>query len=84
MGWKMRVRIKDAAGKHHTPNRHYTLAGARRTEDGELRLYFNELQFLAVPLFGGDNTRLESTPQGGRFISHDRERGLIYDVEFYA
>jgi hypothetical protein len=82
-GWKMKLLVEDAAGEHHSPARFYTLAKVTRTEDKELRLYLNELQFVAVPLFFDGDTTLEITPSGGLFRSQDRKANLIYSAEFY-
>lgn len=82
-GWKMKVQIADAAGQHQTQVRYQTLERVYASEPGELRLYFNEVQFLSVPLFGGEDTRHQVTATGGQFLSHDRERDLIYTIDFY-
>lgn len=82
-GWKMKVQIADVTGHHLSPVRYYTLEQLKRTEDRELRFYFNELQFIAAPLFVGEDTRHMVTVNGGRFVSHDRERDLIYTFDFY-
>lgn len=82
-GWNMKVQIADQSGSHHSPVRYYTLEQIKPTADGELRFYFNELQFIAVPLFNAEDTRHMVTVNGGRFISIDRARELIYTIDFF-
>lgn len=84
VSWKMKVRIVDEQDEHQMPTRYYTLASVKGRDGNELLFYFNELQFLAVPLFEEGETRLETTPLGGHFTSHDRKNGLVYTIEFYA
>ncbi|WP_438445241.1 hypothetical protein [Gorillibacterium sp. sgz5001074] len=82
-GWKMKLQIEDASGAHQTQVRYHTLERVLLTEPGELRLYLNEVQFLAVPLFEGELTGHRSTPEGGQFYSKDMSRDLVYRIDFY-
>lgn len=82
-GWKMKVQIEDGSGHHQTQVRYQTLEQVRQTEPSELRLYFNEVQFLAVPLFEGEETQHRVTPGGGQLVSVDRSRDLTYRIDFY-
>jgi hypothetical protein len=82
-GWKMKVQIADASAQHQTQVRYQTLEQVKQSEESELRFYFNELQFLAVPLFDNGDTKHTNTMDGGRFTSHDRSRDLIYTIDFY-
>lgn len=82
-GWKMKLQIADALDAHQTQVRYHTLERVWQTEPGELRLYLNDVQFLAVPLFEGEDTVHRLTPTGGRFYSRDTARDLIYTIDFY-
>lgn len=82
-GWKMKVQIADASGHHQTQVRYQTLERVEQREEAELRFYFNEVQFLAVPVFGQGDTEHRVTSEGGSFVSRDRDRELVYTIDFY-
>ena len=45
-----------------------------------MKFYISPTQFLYVPLFGEEHTKLEVTDLEDRFVSHDVEAKLVYRV----
>ena len=73
--------IEDQSGEEQTKPKSYTLNKVEKSKDEEtLKFYISPTQFLYVPLFGEDQTKLEYTDIEDRFVSHDVENKLVYRV----
>ncbi|MBW7475246.1 hypothetical protein K0T92_10855 [Paenibacillus oenotherae] len=83
-GKRMELIIEDYAGSDplappaSRPLHHVMLAH----EGTHLQFYFNEKQFLAIPVYDDDRTRLQEAEQGTVFTSEDTAAKLIYTVRF--
>ena len=73
--------IEDQSGEEQTKPKSYTLNKVEKSKDEEtLKFYISPTQFLYVPLFGEDQTKLEYTDIEDSFVSHDIENKLVYRV----
>ncbi|QMV44535.1 hypothetical protein [Cohnella cholangitidis] len=83
-GYKMEVIIEDVAGTDPlAPPTARTLHHVRLAEEQtHLQFYFNETQFLAIPVYDDDRTRVEQTGAETIFCSHDDSAKLIYKLRF--
>ncbi|MUT67974.1 hypothetical protein [Paenibacillus sp. NEAU-GSW1] len=85
LGRPIEVWIEDHSGEEQTKPKPYpSLFKAKVSEDRKfVQLYLQPTQFLAVPVFDDNATKLEQSG-GGRpyFVSHDLEGKLTYWVYF--
>ncbi|CAH1203887.1 hypothetical protein PAECIP111893_02106 [Paenibacillus plantiphilus] len=83
-GKMMEVIIEDYAGSDPlAPTSSRQLHHVRLVDERtHLQFYFTEVQFLAIPVFEDDRTRLEESEAGAVFISNDDNAKLIYKMRF--
>lgn len=83
-GKMMEVMIEDCAGSDPlAPPASRLLHHVRMVDERTyLQFYFNEIQFLAIPVFDDERTRLEQLKTGTVFISQDADAKLIYRMRF--
>jgi hypothetical protein len=73
--------IEDQSGEEQTKPKSYTLSKVEKSSGEEtLKLYISPTQFLYVPLFGEELTKLDMTDVEDHFVSHDAEAKLVYRV----
>lgn len=83
-GSKMEVVIEDIAGIDPVaPPTIRTLHHISLSEGTHLQFYFNETQFLAIPVYEDDKTSLEELGDELVFRSHDESAKLIYKLRFH-
>lgn len=79
VGREMECWIEDVSGEKKTEPTVRKLHKLERSEDG-LKLYFNDTQFLTVPLFEENKTTYNSTKH--EFVTRHEEAELIYWLRF--
>lgn len=73
--------IEDQSGEEQTKPKTYTLNKVEM-ESEALKFYISPTQFLVVPLFGEEQTKLVNTASEVYFVSHDVDSKLVYRVYF--
>jgi hypothetical protein len=83
-GKMMEVVVEDIAGSDPlAPPSARTLHHVRlNDEQTHLQFYFNDIQFLAIPVFDDGRTRMEESDEETVFLSHDDNAKLIYKLRF--
>lgn len=94
MDWESRLRnyngkmldviIEDVAGSDPlapptTRSLHHVRLNDEKTH---LQFYFNDIQFLAIPVYPDDRTRMDESEEETVFVSHDDNAKLIYKLRF--
>lgn len=83
-GKEMEVIIEDLAGidplaPPTTRTLHHVHVNDEQTH---VQFYFNEIQFLAIPIYDDGRTFMEESDAETTFISHDDNAKLIYKLCF--
>ena len=83
-GKMMEVVIEDVAGSDplappSTRTLHHVSLNDEKTH---LQFYFNDIQFLAIPVFDDGRTRMEESDEETVILSHDDNAKLIYKLRF--
>lgn len=83
-GSPIKVWIEDRSGEEQTQPKQFTLFKVTKAADQEyLQFYLNKGQFLSVPIFDENLTKMKKTEAGESFVSHDIKAKLLYWVYFY-
>jgi hypothetical protein len=82
-GTSIRIWIEDRSGEEQTKPKDYTLFKVKKSSDQEyLQFYLNPTQFLTVPVFNDERTRMERIHSEEVWVSHDRDAKLLYWIYF--
>jgi hypothetical protein len=82
-GSPIKVWIEDRSGEEQTQPKPFTLFKVKQTDDQRhLQFFINATQFLSVPIIDDELTKLEQSPAGACFVSHDLQAKLHYWVYF--
>lgn len=79
----MKYWIEDRSGEEQTQPKHAALYKVQISDDqANVQFYLTPTQFISVPMFGENQTRMESNLYEERFVSHDLQRQLVYWIYF--
>lgn len=82
-GSRITVWIEDLSGEEQTQPKPFTLFKTALTDNqAYLKFYFNADQFLSVPLFDDELTKLGRSQARDCFVSHDLQANLRYHIYF--
>lgn len=82
-GSSIKVWIEDRSGEEQTKPQQFTLYKVQNSDDqGYLKFYLNPTQFLSVPIFDDNQTRMEESNSKACFVSDDAQAKLLYWVYF--
>lgn len=82
-GSPIKVWIEDRSGEEQTEPKSFTLYKVQKSDDEEyIQFYLNPTQFLSVPIFDDNHTRIEKSNAEECFVSHDSHAKLLYWVYF--
>lgn len=83
-GKMMEIVIEDVAGSDPlappiTRSLHHVRMNDEKTH---LQFYFNDIQFLAIPVYPDDRTRMKESDDETMWLSHDDNAQLVYKLRF--
>ncbi len=82
-GKLIRIWIEDRSGEKQTEPKQFLLHKVQDSVDpGYMQFYLNPTQFLTVPIFDDNHTRIEQSNGEECFVSHDSQAKLLYRVYF--
>jgi uncharacterized membrane protein len=82
-GYPIKIWIEDRSGEEQTQPKQAALYKVQISDDqAYVQFYLTPTQFISVPIFDGNQTRMESDSFEERFVSHDLQEQLLYWIYF--